>query len=405
MKILFVSYWGETAPCGVRVHYLNLATELRRLGHTVDLITPNTLQGSRRRVLSGLQRLVALVAGPEVALDLWYFAMLYTAIPRQADYDLANAHDVGSGAAVRRALHDRIPVVVTGHASEHPAEEIIRRNQLSGLSAGFIRRLYAWLLPQTQYFIGVSDYLLGCFRPFLPDDCVTRRIHGGSPLPASTDSAGSALVIPEVAGRPVILNVGFLDANKNQRYLVEIARELRHLRSDFVVALVGKGPEEATLRQLIADYDLTDHVLLLGYRTDVAPLLRQATVYVHTARLESLGLALVEAVLAGVPVLAPATGGIPEVLGATPEALFAPTTEPALLARRLHLLLADEAARLVLHARQYAHATACFTLPHMAAQTVGFYQETLAHFRALSPSHQAEPASVLSSTHTASSLA
>ncbi|MCB2407988.1 glycosyltransferase family 4 protein [Hymenobacter lucidus] len=399
MNILFASYWGEQAPCGVRVHYMALAEELRRQGHRVDIITPNSVRGLRRRVLGGLQRLVATVAGPEVARELWYFAMLWAAVPRAVAYDLVNANDVGSGAAVRLALQSRIPVVVTGHASEHPAEEIIRRNQLTGGPARFIRRWYAWLLPQTQYFIGVSDYLLNCFRPYLPDDCTTRRVYGGSPLPASASELPAE---PLFAGRPVLLNVGFLDANKNQRYLIEVARELRHLRADFVVALVGKGPEEAALRQLIADYDLTDHVALLGYHPTVLPFLRQATVYVHTARLESLGLALVEAVLAGVPVLAPATGGMPEVLGATPEALFAPATEPAVLARHLHQLLADPASRALLHSRQYAHATACFTLPRMAAHTLGFYHEVLTSSAA--PSHQAAPAPVLSSTHVASPL-
>jgi glycogen(starch) synthase len=404
MKILFASYWGETAPCGVRVHYMALAAELRRQGHTVDIITPNTLQGPRRRLLGGLQYLLVGLVGEEVARQLWYYAMLRAAVPGQTRYDLVNANDVGSGAAVRRVLRDTVPVVVTGHASEHPAEEIIRRNALSGYRARFIRRLYAWLLPQTRYFIGVSDYLLNCFRPYLPDDCVTRRIYGGSSLPELPPQAPATLPA-RFAGRQVLLNVGFLDTNKNQRFLIEAARELRHLRSDFVVALVGKGHDEELLRQLIADYDLADCVVLLGYHSSVLPFLRQATLYVHTARLESLGLALVEAVLAGVPVLAPATGGVPEVLGATPEALFALSSGPAALARRLHELLADPAGRIQLHSRQYAHATACFTLPQMAAQTAAFYQDVLSHFHAPALSHHADSASVHLSTQVASPTA
>lgn len=404
MKILFASYWGETAPCGVRVHYMNLAAELRRQGYTVDLVTPNTLQGPRRRLLSGLQQLVAATMGPEVALELWYYAMLYWAVPRGTPYDVVNAHDVGSGAAVRHALGGRVPVIVTGHASEHPAEEIIRRNALTGRSASFIRRLYARFLPRAQYFIGVSEYLLNCFRPYLPDDCLTRRIYGSSPLPAAAAGAPPP-PDPRFRGRAVLLNVGFLDANKNQRYLLAVARELRRLCSDFVVALVGQGPQEENLRQLISAYDLTDHVVLLGYQAEVTPFLRQATVYVHTARLESLGLALVEAILAGAPVLAPATGGIPEVLGATPEALFAPATEPAELAQRLHRLLLDPTARQRLHARQYAHALAGFTLPQMAAHTAGFYHEVLTHFHAPAPSHPATLVPVPSSPHIAAPVA
>ena len=76
MNILFASYWGETAPCGVRVHYMALADELRRQGHHVDIITPNSLQGPRRWLLGGLQRMAAGLVGEEVARELWYYGML-----------------------------------------------------------------------------------------------------------------------------------------------------------------------------------------------------------------------------------------------------------------------------------------------------------------------------------------
>ncbi|PJJ59786.1 glycosyltransferase family 4 protein [Hymenobacter chitinivorans] len=404
MNILLVSYWGETAPCGVRVHYMALAQELRELGHCVTIVTPNTLGGLRRRMLGGLQRLLAL-PGPgaeHVARELWYYAMIYAAVPREVHFDLVNAHDVGSGAAVHRALGGRVPVVVTGHASEHPAEEIIRRNELQGAAARFIRRWYAWLLPHTQYFIGVSDNLLSTFRAFLPSALLTRRIYGGSSFaqPPTTEAPAEVL-FPD---RHLVINVGYLDTNKNQRYLIEVARELRPLRPDFMVGLVGKGAEEDALRAQIAEYGLENHVVLLGYHSSVVPLLRQASLYVHAAHRESLGLALVEAIMAGTPVLAPATGGIPEVLGATPEALFAPGLPPAQLAQQVHQLLADCPARTALHARQHAYATEHFSLRRIAQHTLQFYHDTLHHFRSAAPTHQAAPAVLSSTTPVASSL-
>jgi glycosyltransferase involved in cell wall biosynthesis len=147
------------------------------------------------------------------------------------------------------------------------------------------------------------------------------------------------------------------------------------LRQDFVVGLVGRGPDEDSLRAQIAADDLTEHAVLLGYHSNVAPLLLEADLYVHTALSESFGLVLIEAIAAGVPALAFALDGTQEVLAATPEALLDPAAPAAALAQHLHALLADDEARRQLHARQYAFATAHFSAAKLVANTLDFFEQ------------------------------
>ena len=114
-------------------------------------------------------------------------------------------------------------------------------------------------------------------------------------------------------GRPIILNIGQLEARKNQRYLVAVAAELRQRYPGCVTVLVGKGEDEAMLRTLVAEQDLADTVVLLGYHSQVAPLLHAADIYVHTATRENCPYAVIEAMAAGCPTLALAAGTGPEI--------------------------------------------------------------------------------------------
>jgi glycogen(starch) synthase len=176
-------------------------------------------------------------------------------------------------------------------------------------------------------------------------------------------------------GRPIILNIGQLEARKNQRYLVAVAAELRQRYPNCVTVLVGKGEDETLLRTLIAEQDLGDAVVLLGYHTQVATLLHAADIYVHTAARENCPYAVIEAMAAGCPTLALAAGGSPELLAATPEASIPQTTVPAAVAAQLATLLSDPAALRDLQQRQYAYARTRFDVAAMVRGTLAFYRE------------------------------
>jgi glycosyltransferase involved in cell wall biosynthesis len=86
---------------------------------------------------------------------------------------------------------------------------------------------------------------------------------------------------------------------------------------------------------------VSDQVRFLGHVPDAARLLASHRVFAHAATMESLGIVIVEALAAGRPVLAPAVGGIPEVLSDGVEGRFWPLDDPTRAARQLIQILED----------------------------------------------------------------
>lgn len=382
MHILLTSLQVPGAASGVRVHYERLAAVLRAQGHQVTVVTQDSLRPWVRRTIGVGRRALALLPGrlgERLGLELGNVAEIFCAIDRTLEYDIVNAQDISSGWAARLVLRDRVPVVVTGHFNGDPAEEVIWQQGLTGAAAGFMRRWYGLLLRRTRYFLGVSQSVLHHSAALLPPTTLRTVVYNGIDFREFAQPQAGATLRQRFPGRHIILNIGHLEARKNQHYLLGVAQALRAHRQDFVIGLVGQGPDEASLRAHIAANGLADHVVLLGYHTPVAPLLQEADLYVHTALSESFGLVLIEAIAAGAPALAFALDGTREVLAATPAALLDAAAPPAALARHLHELLADAAARTHLHAQQHAYAAARFTSQTLAANTLAFFEQVRQH--------------------------
>lgn len=385
MNVLLTSLQVPGAASGVRVHYERLATLLRAQGHRVTVVTQDDLRPWVRRAIGVARRGLGLLPGSlggRIGLELGQVAEIFCAIDRRKAYDVVNAQDVSSGWAARLALRDRVPVVVTGHYNDHPGEEVVKQLGLNpaGWAARFEVRWYNFLLRRTRFFLGISEYALRLTKPFLPPEARTSTAYNGVDMaafaPSTTEIATDAPDLRALfPGRDIILNIGQLEARKNQRYLLAVAAELRHQRPGCVVVLVGTGEDEALLRTRITELGVTNDVVLLGYHSEVAPLLHAADLYVHTATRENCPYVVIEAMAAGCPVVALAAGGSPELLAATPEASIAQGTPPATLATKLAELLENKAALRDLQTRQYAYARPRFDVAAMVRDTLAFYQQ------------------------------
>jgi len=113
----------------------------------------------------------------------------------------------------------------------------------------------------------------------------------------------------------IVITVGSLIHRKGIDVLIRAMAGLRNRQLPIHLVIVGDGPEKTMLEKLSQKYNLQHYVHFLGERNDVAGLLRGgADVFVSGAREEVFGLALAEANLASIPVIAPQIGGIPEVI-------------------------------------------------------------------------------------------
>jgi glycosyltransferase involved in cell wall biosynthesis len=117
-------------------------------------------------------------------------------------------------------------------------------------------------------------------------------------------------------GKIVITNCGTLDNRKNQRLLIELAKELVQLNfSNFEIWLIGAGANYDTYKELIQEYKLNDFVKLLGWVDNPWEIISQSHIYIHTATNEAFGYAIIEAIAAGTFAVGIDSGGIGEVLG------------------------------------------------------------------------------------------
>lgn len=106
--------------------------------------------------------------------------------------------------------------------------------------------------------------------------------------------------------QPVILHVGRLAAEKGQRDLLEVADLIHQAGWDFRLYIIGDGPLRSTLRQMIVQKDLVDHVILTGFLSpqEMEPYFLNSRVFVMTSLQESFGLAMLEAMSYGLPCFA-----------------------------------------------------------------------------------------------------
>ena len=110
--------------------------------------------------------------------------------------------------------------------------------------------------------------------------------------------------------------------------------------------MFGEGPCRKDLLQLTRSLDLTDQVRFRGFRPDVRDFLPRYRAYVHASYSESLPLAIIEAMAAGLPIVTGDIGGISELCDDGVEARFWPLDDPAKAAAMLTGLLDSERARL-----------------------------------------------------------
>jgi glycosyltransferase involved in cell wall biosynthesis len=117
----------------------------------------------------------------------------------------------------------------------------------------------------------------------------------------------------------------------------------RRLPVRFVI--VGQGPMEAEIRARRAELRLEDHVDVLGFRPDAHRLLAGCDLFALASHYEGLPVAIMEALAAGLPVVATAVGGVPEIVRDGVEGLLVPARNPERFADAIETLVRDPVRR------------------------------------------------------------
>lgn len=285
------------------------------------------------------------------------------------------AHYAGLAAARRLGL----PVLTTYHTLFEEYLQHYAPWAPAGLLRALARRfscrqcnaLDAIVVPSTAMRQRLLDYGVTVPQHVLPTGIPAPLFAGGNG-PAFRAAHGIA------PARPVALFVGRVAHEKNIDFLLAAVQVARLARPDLLLVIAGEGPAEPALRARVRQLGLTGNVLFIGYldRQQALPdCYAAADVFVFASRTETQGLVLLEAMAAGLPVIALAAMGTIDIL-APGEACLVPPDDPEAFGRALaDFFLRPEAWRhLAGQARAYA---ATWSDAAMARRLAGVYRDLL----------------------------
>ena len=304
---------------------------LRAAGHRTALVAHPDGE-LRRRAAEGLD-LVPLA--PDHELDLraaWRLSRVLTRLRP----DVVHAHDPHgvAMASVALSMLTRTP----------PPPLVVARRVDFRLKRNSFSR---WKYRQVRLFIASSEAIrqLLIHDGVEPDRVVT--VHEGIDVERMQHlepvNVHAAFWLPH--GAPVVLNVAALVPHKGQRHLVDAMPLVLRRVPDARLLIAGEGPLHTELEARIKRHHLEKHVLLTGFRTDVAGIIKGADLFVMSSETEGLGTSLLDAMAAGKPCIGTRVGGIPEVVDDGRTGLLVPPHDPEALAGAIARLLQDAELR------------------------------------------------------------
>jgi glycosyltransferase involved in cell wall biosynthesis len=292
-------------------------------------------------------------ASPRLAADV-------ARATRRAAPDLIHTHMVHADVYGSIAAHVlRRPFVSTRHNDDRYLEGPFR----------YVDRAF---MHGVSRIVAISDAVRTFHeRAGLPVEKLTTIHYGLDDLPSAGSEIQPDDVIPVDA--PLVLAVGRLIEQKDHATLLRAFARVREQHGDAHLAILGWGRLEAPLRALVIELGLEESAHLLG-RVEPRDWLTRADVFAHTSRWEGFGLVLLEAMLAGVSVVATRVSAVPEIVADGETGRLVAPGDVGAVAEQLSQLLADPALRERLGTAGQARARSQFSVEQMAKRTIAVYE-------------------------------
>lgn len=174
-----------------------------------------------------------------------------------------------------------------------------------------------------------------------------------------------------------LLAVGRLERQKGFDVLIDAIARATAGGADLRVDICGEGSQAGSLQARIERCGAGERISLLGQRDDVPQLMLEADALVHPARWEGFGLVLLEAMRAGLPVIATSVGAIPEVVADGETGLLVEPDDAAGLAAALAGIASDDQLLARLGAAGHRRLRDAFSPEHTARATSDVYDDAI----------------------------
>jgi glycogen(starch) synthase len=362
---------------GMQTHTAELTGALDALGMEQVVVTTRP-PGSPQYQQVGTRARVVRVGWPVRRFrQLWSLPAARQVLRAAPTADLVHVHLGEDLAAVPLGMaaswRSRLPLVLTVHCS------LAHTFTGSGLRGLLLRTLGASLerlgMRRASGVIVLTERLARA----VAGQTAPRRLRV-IPSGVNPDAFRGPFEDPlEGVARPRVLFVGRL---AEQKGVLDLIRAVPLIRSQARVVLVGDGPARRAVEEETGRLGVQDRVLLTGFvhHRHVPSYLRNADVLVLPSRYEELGSVLLEAMHAGLPIVATRTGGIPEVIRHGENGLLCEPGDPHGLAAAIDRVLSDgELARAL--SAEAESAARRYGWPALAERVLDLYREVAAERR------------------------
>lgn len=288
---------------------------------------------------------------------------------RNENVSLVHAHQYTpfAYALATRVFGRRPPVLFTEHGRFFPDRPSQKRMWFNRLLTGAQDRFVA-------VGAGVRDALIQ--NEGLPGQRIT-IIHNGIDLPESTERASVRAALGVEDNDFVVMQVARLDPIKDHqtaiRAIVAACRQNPKIR----LFIVGDGPERQNIHRALTAHQVNGHVQMLGLRNDVPRLLAAADAFILTSVSEGIPVTVIEAMAAGVPVVATKVGGLPELVTHSISGYLTPPGDASQLAEAVLELAADPTKRAQFANRAKSDARTKFSQAKMMGSYASTYEDML----------------------------
>jgi glycosyltransferase involved in cell wall biosynthesis len=347
VPLVIATMLREEGITGVHTHVRQFRQYLDGCGASATLITPFSWGRTLTYPVFGFRRAVERCNRPAgvVWYRHWHEVFLRHALRRHlaevGDCVIyaQGPPDARAALRARRGPHQRVVMAVHFRVSQ--ADEWADKNEIPRGGSVFrtIRQVEREVIPQVDALVFVSRWGRDALLSWFPEAAaVPSTVIGNFVAPLPLESGREPL--------GDLVTVGNLDLVKNHRFLLRVLAEAKQAGRSLTLDVFGEGPCRKDLLQLTRSLGLVEQVRFHGFRPDVRESLPHYRAYVHASYSESLPLAIIEAMAAGLPIVTADIGGISELCDDGVEARFWSLDDPARAAATLIGLLDCEPARL-----------------------------------------------------------
>lgn len=363
MKVLFlITHLDEMG--GAQRHVLDLVRAFSATGLSVDLAFGNvggsadfSLDPVTSIGISSLKRQISLFS------DLFAFKEIRDLIGVR-EPDVICLHSSKAGVLGRvAAMGTGIPVVFTAHGWAFT-------EGVSGFKRLVYKQIERVLAELSTRIITVSDYDRSlALRRRVGDEHKVVTVHNG------VHDTDEPMADPSI-NPPQLIMVARFASPKDHSLLLQALVDLQAL--SWELELVGDGPKRVESQQLVEKLGLASRVRFVGATEGVAERLSRAQIFVLVSQWEGLPLSIIEAMRAGLPVIASDVGGVDELVEEGKTGYLVPRSDVCILAERLRQLLEDPTERAAMGAASRQCYETQFTFDRMFESTFEVYRQAIA---------------------------